>query len=86
MANWQNSFGKALKWGSYLAAHTFVTAILVGAIWLIQSLLVAQGDPKLFDWIPLRYIFDAMDLGILAAFLIFGTLEAISVFKERDDE
>jgi len=27
-----------------------------------------------------------MDLGILAAFLVFGTLEAIQVFREKDND
>ena len=54
MPNWSRSFAKALRWGSYLAAHTLETIVLIGAIWLIQTLLIAQGDPKLFDWIPLR--------------------------------
>jgi hypothetical protein len=55
-------------------------------IWLVQRLLVLVGDPKLFDWVPLRYIFDVVDLGILAAFLFFGTREAIDVFRESDDK
>jgi hypothetical protein len=61
--------------------HVLVAAVLIGAIYAIQLLLRYAGDPKLFDWIPVRYIFDAMDAGILVAFTAFGTLEAIRAFR-----
>ena len=82
---WYSSFGKALRWGSYVAAHALVASLILGAIYLIQELLIVAGDPKLFDLIPLRYIFDGMDLGILLAFVVLGTLEAVRVFREQDD-
>jgi hypothetical protein len=56
-----------------------VAVVLVGAIEFIQKLILRLGDPKLFDIVPLRYIFDGMDL----AFLVIGTLEAIAVFREK---
>jgi hypothetical protein len=59
---------------------------LVGAIEIVQYILLQLGDPKLFDTIPLRFIFDGMDLAILVAFVVLGTSEAISVFKERKDD
>ena len=82
---WYSSFGKALRWGSYVAAHAVVAIIILGAIYLIQQLLIMAGDPKLFDVIPLRYIFDGMDLGILLAFIVLGTLEAVRVFREQEN-
>lgn len=63
-----------------------MAALIIGAIYLIQRLLVMAGDPMLFDKVPVRYIFDCMDLGILAAFLTLGTVEAVVVFKEQRDE
>lgn len=80
---WYAPFIKAANAGAYLVAHVFVALILIGAIFVIQLLLQAIGDPKLFDWLPLRYIFDGMDLGILAAFLLFGTVGAYYVFREQ---
>jgi hypothetical protein len=56
----------------------------LAAIYLLQVLLKAVGDPKLFDVLPLRYIFDGMDLAILLAFIVLGTLEAIRVFRETE--
>lgn len=79
---WYDSFEKAFRWGAYIAAHAGVAILLLGAIHVIQWLVIKAGDPKLFDVIPLRYIFDGMDLGILIAFLVLGTREAVRVFKE----
>jgi hypothetical protein len=80
---WYSAFETAWRWGSYVAAHALVAVVLVGAIEFIQKLILRLGDPKLFDIVPLRYIFDGMDLAILVAFLVIGTLEAIAVFREK---
>jgi len=55
--------------------------LLLFVVALLQRLVLQLGDPKLFDTIPLRYIFDGMDLAILIAFVVLGTVEAIMVFK-----
>jgi hypothetical protein len=80
---WYGPFFQALRAGAYFAAHVLIAAALIGAIYVIQWLLVQIGDPKLFDWIPIRYIFDAMDFGILVAFVVFGVVEAFLVFQEH---
>ena len=82
----QRSAYKALVWGAYVAGHTFVTGVIIIAVWGVQTLLAWAGDPKLFDWIPLRYIFDVVDLAIVVAFIVFGTSEAIVVFRENVDD
>jgi hypothetical protein len=79
---WYSAFETAWRWGSYIAAHALVACVLIGAIELIQLLILRAGDPKLFDIVPLRYIFDGMDLAILLAFLVVGTIEAVRVFRE----
>jgi hypothetical protein len=78
---WYSAFQSAWRSGSFIAAHAIVAMLFLGVIALLQWLVLQLGDPKLFDTIPLRYIFDGMDLGILLAFLIFGTIEAVLVFK-----
>jgi hypothetical protein len=79
--HWYGAFATAWRWGSFIAAHALVALVLIGVIALIQRLILQLGDPKLFDMIPLRYIFDGMDLGILAAFLVLGSVEAVNVFR-----
>ena len=79
--HWYSAFETAWRWGSFIAAHALVAMLLLGVIALIQWLVLQRGDPKLFDTIPLRYVFDGMDLGVLIAFIVVGTIEAVIVFK-----
>lgn len=65
-----------------MAAHLIVALILIGAIYVVQVFLLSVGDPKLFDRIPVRYLFDAMDLFILLEFVVFGTIDAYYQFSE----
>lgn len=66
----------------FVAAHLIVALILIGAIYIVQVFLLSVGDPKLFDRIPVRYLFDAMDLFILLEFVVFGTIDACYEFSE----
>ena len=57
--------------------HLLITAIEIVAGWLHRT-----GDPKLWEWVPVLYLFDTMDLAILIAFIWYGTAEAIRAFRE----
>jgi hypothetical protein len=59
-----------------------VALLLIGAITLVEGWIHALGDPILFGRIPLRWFFDAMDVGVLLVFLTSGTIEAIRAFRE----
>lgn len=78
---WWLPFIKALKIACYLGAHLLIALILIAGIEVVQSLLLRLGDPKLFDQIPLRYIFDVMDLGLLVIFVVLGTVQAFVAFR-----
>jgi hypothetical protein len=80
-AEWFSPLIKAAKAGIYFFAHLLIATAIIALIEYIQRLIIFAGDPKMFDLLPIRYIFDAMDLGILVAFAVFGTLEAYIVFK-----
>jgi len=75
-----------MRAGAYLLAHLLVSMIIVAICAAVQKVLLWDGDPKLFDAVPLRYVFDAIDLGILVAFLVFGTREAWKVFAEEMEQ
>ena len=81
--HWYSAFETALRWGSFIAAHALVAMLLLGVVALIQWLVLKLGEPKLFGIIPLGYIFDSMDLAILIAFIVLGTLEAVMVFRKK---
>jgi hypothetical protein len=83
VAPWYSAFETAWRWGSFIAAHALVAILLIAVIAVIQRRVLLIGDPKLFDVIPLRYVFDGMDLGILVAFVVLGTIEAVVVFRGK---
>jgi hypothetical protein len=80
---WYAAFQTAWRWGSFTRAHAIVPMLLMGVIALLQWLVLKLGDPLLFDRIPLRYIFDGMDVGILIAFVTLGTVAAVVVFRRQ---
>lgn len=84
-APWYRPFKNAFRSGCYLLAHALVAIMLIGLIAIVKWILVEAGDPKLFDFCPLRYIFDAVDVAVLCVFLVFGIREAIKVFRENED-
>jgi hypothetical protein len=67
---------------SWLVFHALAVVVLILVIAVIHAALHFFGDPKLFDWVPARYIFDLMDLALVLAVLVLGTREAIRVFRE----
>jgi hypothetical protein len=85
-APWYRPFKKAFRSFCYLLAHTLVAVTIIAVIEAIRAVIEWFGNPKLFDFLPLRYIFDAVDVSILTVFLIFGTAEAIREFKGDENE
>jgi hypothetical protein len=81
---WHRSFQNAFLAICYLIAHFLIVLVLIGLITVIQWILVRDGDPRVFDICPWRYIFDAMEVAVVMVFLVFGTREAIRVFRENE--
>jgi hypothetical protein len=69
----------------HLSAHLATALILIFVISLAQLAIRKVGDPRLLDFLPIRYIFDTMDLALLALFLFFGTTSAYHAFKEGEN-
>jgi hypothetical protein len=74
--------GYLFRAGIYIAAHTAVALLLIGAITLVSDWLHSRGDPLFFDWIPVRYFFEVMDIAILGVFITYGTIEAVRAFRD----
>ena len=69
----------ALRACVHLAGHLIVAVFWIVCFYGIQHLLTYLGQPHeltFFDVVPVRYIVDAADLGVLAAFAIRGTMMA----------
>jgi hypothetical protein len=83
---WYAPLIKALRAAAFFVAHTFLAILIIGLVSLLKAALQWLGDPKLFDWMPLSYVFDMMDATALIVFICFGTLEAVRVFRESSDD
>ena len=69
----------------FLICHTVITLVLILVAYAAHYLILATGDPKLFDAVPLRYLFDAMDAGLIVSYIALGTIGAFLAFRERSD-
>jgi len=79
---WHAPLTKALRAAAFFIAHTLLAVLIIALVAVVKAALHWLGDPKLFGYIPLSYVFDAMDATALAVFIPFGTIEAIRVFRE----
>ena len=71
---------RAIRAALFLGIHVALAFLIIGALYFVQLGLIAIGDPKLFDLMPVRYIFD---VGIFIAFFGFGSMEAYLLFQEH---
>jgi hypothetical protein len=65
-------------------AHLFLAALAMIGVWGTEQAfhaLFKDGNPKFFDYIPVKWFFDAGEVGILIVFVIFGTIEAIAQLR-----
>lgn len=64
-----------------------LVAVLIGGIEVVRYLVHLIGNPLFYDKIPIGYIFDTVELGILVPLVILVPLEALGVFrKKKGDE
>jgi hypothetical protein len=90
-ASWHRPFRRAFRAGCYLLAHALVALWAILLIAIVQMATGLLGRPfglglTLFDVLPVSYILDAGDLAILIVLIFFGTIEAVRVLRESDDE
>ena len=82
---WYEPLVHALRATTFLLAHTFLAFVLATIFELMNRWLAFIAGGKeilLFDRVPLRYLFDAMDTGIFLVFLWYGLLSAIKAFRD----
>jgi hypothetical protein len=80
---WYTPLGRGLRAGAFFTAHLAVALVIIAGIHLIQSALAFLGNPLLFGLVPVKYIFDAVDVFVLLEFVVFGSMEAYVVFMEH---
>lgn len=80
---WYTPLGRGLRAAAFFTAHLAVALVIIGGIHLVQSALAFVGNPLLFGLVPVKYIFDAVDVFVLLEFVVFGSMEAYVVFMEH---
>src|SRR6266446_440658 len=86
---------RAPLWGPILIAfraaiifvsHMALAALVVVCVWAFSRLfhlLWGVEDPLLFDRVPLRYLFDAADTGVILVFAFYGVSSAAAAFRNQ---
>jgi hypothetical protein len=57
------AFLRSVKLAQLIMSHGGIMAVFVLAIWPARHLV---GDERLFDVVPLRFLFDGLDLAVFA--------------------
>jgi hypothetical protein len=75
-------------WGPILRAgraaiaflgHFIIGMVLIVGIWATERMILwlwEGRDPQLYGRIPLKYLFDTLDLAVFSVFIVWGTIEA----------
>ena len=85
LERWYGPLERALRSGAFVAAHFAVASVFVATNYLIEKLLRELGDPRLYDLIPWRYVFDTIDIGLVIVFGSLGIGKAVRVFRGPHD-
>jgi len=86
--NWaafQELMLKPLRATAFLMTHTALTFLVIISIYGVERLIAylwKETDPLLLSFVPLRYFFDAIDIGVLAIFGIRGIMAAYRAFED----
>jgi hypothetical protein len=75
---------KALRAAAFLISHTVLAMLVILGIYGVERLMAylwGQRYPLLLGMIPLRYFFDAIDIGVLVIFGVRGMIAAYRAFE-----
>jgi hypothetical protein len=76
---WWGPVLRALRAAAAFIGHICLAIIIITGIWSLENYihyLWEEREPMLFDRVPLKWLFDAVDLSILLVFAVWGTIEA----------
>jgi hypothetical protein len=85
---WNEPFARAKRAVLEWALHCSVLASFLIGFRSIELLItwLWGPDPRLFfDIMPVRYIFDGADCGLLVGFLTYGVFRVLQVYKDSPD-
>ena len=70
---------------TFLITHAALALLFIVVIYVVQRFIAylwGKPDPLLLDVVPLRYFFDAIDIGVLIMFGWRGIIAANRAFKD----
>lgn len=76
---------RLLRGGAVILGHLALGSIVSASIWgshWIFTILWGDNDPKFFDRIPIRWFFDASELGVMLLFIGMGLVEAFRQLRQ----
>ena len=60
---------------------------MIVGIWTVEQVMTYfLGDKIFFDLLPIAWVFDATDLFAIIAFLIFGIISSINIFRYGEND
>jgi hypothetical protein len=66
-------------------AHLALGTLVTVGIWVTELLFhwlwAAEHMPRFFGWIPVKWLFDASELGVMLVFVCCGTWEAFLTLR-----
>jgi hypothetical protein len=86
--NWaafQEAMLKPIRAAAFLITHTALAFLVIVGIYGVERFIAylwQQRDPLLLDIVPLRYFFDAIDIGVLIVFGVRGIIAAYRAFED----
>jgi hypothetical protein len=84
--HWREPFRKLARGAIELLCHTALLVLILIAVRVIEwtlERLWGTGEKLLFDVVPVRFLFDGADLGLILAFSVFRRVRCLSSLFPR---
>lgn len=78
---------QAIRAAAFIAAHTIIAALLIISIYgvhILNGWLWGEENPLMFNFLPVKYVFDAIELSVLLVFGYRGFRAANIVFEHKE--
>jgi hypothetical protein len=80
---------RALRAAVIFLCHAFLACVLVFGAWLVDvfiHLLSGTGEILIYGVLPLSYLFQTVDVAMIALFGAIGVIEAAKALRSGDDD
>jgi hypothetical protein len=80
---------RALRAAVIFLSHAFLACVLVFGFWVVDlfiRLLSGSQEIMIYGVLPLRYLFQTVDVATIALFGAFGVIEAARALRSGDED